>query len=318
MYRVSAIFCSRRQALAGLFLTATGCDLFRSLGDGKSPLTTMLPPLEKPADKAGAPAATLRMARLEACIASRPLNDHKTRKLVWEELDESGLMAPEQRQRLNDGGFRLGVAGSSTPWAVQSLAEDAVRPTATDGTSGMPPVPANATEGGFGTVFTLLPGGQSYLEIQSDLDESRLPLQKIPQLAALRNPSRIRCVLELSVRDLSSDWVLLNLLPIIYSGSATARLTIEQNAEKLPIRQNMLPLYEQQLQVRLLAGEIAVLGRYAAQDPQEWTIGSLFFQPYSEPGSTERILMVRMNAIETLQGRSDPGFRPGPQAAGKI
>jgi hypothetical protein len=28
--------------------------------------------------------------------------------------------------------------------------------------------------------------------------------------------------------------------------------------------------------------------------------------------------MVRMNAIETLQGRSDPGFRPGPQAAGKI
>jgi hypothetical protein len=25
-----------------------------------------------------------------------------------------------------------------------------------------------------------------------------------------------------------------------------------------------------------------------------------------------------MNAIETLQGRSDPGFRPGPQAAGKI
>ena len=311
-------FCSRRQALAGLFLTATGCDLFRSLGDGKSPLTTMLPPLDKPLDRSSTPSATLRMARLEACIASRPINDHKTRKLVWEELDESGLMAPEQRQRLNESGFRLGVAGSSTPWAVQSLAQDASRPTATDGTSASPPAPAQNLSGAFGTIFTLLPGGQSYLEIQSDLDESRLPLQQIAQLSMLRNPSQIRCVLELSVRELSADWVLLNVLPIVYSGSSTARLTIEQNADKLPIRQNMLPLYEQQLQFRLLAGEIAVLGRNAAEDPATWTLGHLFFQPYSDPGSTERILMVRMNSIETLQGRSDPGFRPGPYAAGKI
>jgi hypothetical protein len=51
--------------------------------------------------------------------------------------------------------------------------------------------------GAFGTIFTLLPGGQSYLEIQSDLDESRLPLQQISQLSTLQNPDQIRCVLEL-------------------------------------------------------------------------------------------------------------------------
>jgi hypothetical protein len=74
-------------------------------------------------------------------------------------------------------------------------------------------------------------------------------------------------------------------LPIVYSGSSTARLTIEQNAEKLPVRQDMLPLYEQQLQFRLLAGEIAVLGRNASEDPGTWTLGHLFFQPILNPGS---------------------------------
>ena len=311
-------FCSRRQALAGLFLTATGCDLFRSLGDGQSPLTSMLPAPDRTSGKQASPSATLSLARLEVCIASRPLHDHKSRKLVWEELDESGLMAPEQRKKLNDSGFRVGVAGSSTPWAVQSLARDASRPVSNEGPLGSPTSSGTAHDSSFGTMFQLLPGGQSYLEIQSQLDESRLSLQRIPQLARLQNAGQIRCVFELSVRELSADWVLLNLLPVVYSGSSTARLTIEQNTDKLPVRQDMLPLYEQQVQVRLLAGEIAVLGRYAAEDPEKWSIGSLFFQPFSEPGSTERILMVRMDGIETLQGRSDPGFRPGPQASGKL
>jgi hypothetical protein len=165
--------------------------------------------------------------------------------------------------------------------------------------------------GSSGQGFSLMPGGRSLLELQSGMEEAGLPLEKIPQLSGLRDRRQLRCVMELTAKEIEGEWVLLNLLPVVYAGAAAPRLTIEDYAEKLPVRQNVIPLYEYQVDVRLLTGEVAVVGRHSSEAAGEWGLGHLFFQPERGGSATERILMIRMSGIETLEGRSDPGFRLG-------
>ncbi len=69
---------------------------------------------------------TLNTARLEASIVTRPAHDELIRKHVWIELDESGLDGPDRRQRLNQTGFRVAVASGTAPWALESLAREAL------------------------------------------------------------------------------------------------------------------------------------------------------------------------------------------------
>lgn len=247
----------------------------------------------------------LRMARLEASIVSRPCNDARIRQYVWEELDESGLMAPDLRQRLNENGFRIGVAGSIAPWALQSLARESV----TVHRAGNEQQMAAAMEQtSVGPAFSLMQNGTSLLELQSQLDVDRLPLSKIQELSSLRDRTDLKCIMEVSVRELNEDWVLLNVLPQIHVGSSTARLSISGASEQLPVRQNIVPLYEKQFTVKLLTGEVAVIGRY---DSEDWNLGRLFFQPDSGSSGSERLLMIRMVGIDKLQGQSDPAFRLG-------
>lgn len=311
------MFCTRRKAIAGLLLAVPGCGLFRSAREsGGLGGASLLGggPLEGEAaaelSRGGAGGLQLRTARLEALIVSRPVDDARLRRLVWEELDESGLMSPEQRQRLNRGGLRIGVAGSGSPWALQSLAREASAAEQLDD-DGVARRELPSGSLGTGQGFSLMPGGQSFLELQSGLDEGGLPLGKIPQLSGLRDRRQLRCVIEVTAKEIEADWVLLNLLPVVYAGAVTPRLTIEDFAEKLPSRQNVVPLYEYQVDVRLMTDEVAVMGRYGGAGAAEWTLGNLFFQP--DPGGValERLLMIRMSGIETLEGRSDPGFRLG-------
>ena len=304
---------TRRKAIAGLLLAVPGCGLFRSAqesgvldgagvrggaGNGKG------------SSDGEVKGAQIRTARLEALIVSRPAEDARLRRLVWEELDESGLMSPEQRQKLNLAGVRIGVAGSGSPWALQSLAREAAAAEQLDA-DGMSRNETQASHLGVAQGFSLMPKGQSFLELQSGLEERGLPLSRIPQLSALRDRSQLRCVMEVTAREIEKDWVLLNFLPVVHAGAATQRLTIEDFAEKLPIRQNVVPLYEYQVDVRLMTEEVAVLGRYGGSEGGEWTLGNLFFQPERTGATFERLLMVRMAGIEVLEGRSDPGFRLG-------
>jgi hypothetical protein len=118
-------------------------------------------------------------------------------------------------------------------------------------------------------------------------------------------------VFELSAKEIADDWVLLNILPIVFSGTSTLRLSIQDNTAILPVRQNTIPLYEHQVTIRLLAGEVAVIGRYAAVGSDSWNLGNLFFAPDEGSSATERILMIGMSGIEKLRGQSDPTFRLG-------
>ena len=250
----------------------------------------------------------LNTARLEASIVTRPANDERIRKHVWLELDESGLMAPDRRQRLNQSGFRVAVASGTTPWALQSLAREAL--TALRSTEGQasPNLQMNDQLGAMGPTFNVMQNSKSLIEVQSQLDSSTLPLKELPELAVLRDQSGLRCVMEVSVKELTDDMVLLSVLPQIHIGANTARLSISGSMEQLPVRQNIVPLYDQQFTVRLHTGDIVVIGQ---QRSETWNSGRLFFEPLSGSAATERLLMIRLAGVDQMKGQSDSSFRLG-------
>ena len=116
----------------------------------------------------------------------------------------------------------------------------------------------------------------------------------------------MKCVFEVSVKELNEDWVLLNVLPQIHAGTETARLSIQGANDQLPVRQNVMPIYDQQFSVKLLTGEVAVIGY---QESTDWNLGRLFFLPDTSSAGSENLLMIRMAGIEELKGQSDPSFR---------
>jgi hypothetical protein len=214
-------------------------------------------------------------------------------------------MAPEVRQKLNNSGFRVGVAGSATPWALQSLAKDAViAHRGNDEQQLLQPM----NQMSIGPAFSLMASGKSLLEVQSQLEINKLRLNEIAELSSVRDRSNLRCVMEVSVKELSDDWVLLNILPQLHAGAVTTRLSVHSTSDQLPVRQNIIPLYEYQFDFKLLNGEVAVIGLH---DSSEWNPGRLFFQPTSGSSASEKILIIRMVGIETLQGKSDPSFQLG-------
>ncbi len=293
----------RACVVATMLLLLPGCALFMADKKGSPTEDSLLPWRKDKAISEHGDGPVLKMARLEASIVSRPLNDARIRRYVWEELDESGLMAPEVRQGLNECGFRVGVAGSATPWALQSLAQEAV---AAHRSQDVQQVAESLNQTSIGPAFSLMPNGKSMLEVQSQLDVNRLPINKFAELSTLRDRRGLKCVFEVSVKELNNDWVLLNVLPQIHAGATTTRLSISGASDQLPVRQNIVPLYEQQFTVKLLAGEVAVIGYHENSD---WCLGRLFFQPDSSSSGSERLLMIRMAGIDELRGTSDPGFR---------
>ena len=286
---------------ATALLLMPGCELFRRDTAGSS--LSVLPWKNSKAEADSIPAPVLTMVRLEATTAIRPANDAKIRRLVWEELDESGIMAPDVRTLLNKNGFRIGVAASSAPWALQSLAQDAMMARRADD---MQSAPTMIQNGIGGAQFSLIQGGKSLIEIQSDVDTLKIPINQIPELATTRDRSNLKCVFEVTVQELNDEWAMLNVIPQIHSGVATTRLSIQGSSEQLPVRQNVVPLYEHQFNVKLLPGEVAVIGRH---DMKEWNLGRLFFQPESGSSASERILMLRLVAVDKVKGQSDSSFR---------
>jgi hypothetical protein len=302
---------TRRAAFATLLCSAAGCDLFRSFTAGNKSVGSFFADLnsaDTPPEHFG---PVLQLARLESCVPRGPRGDQRILQLAWEELDESGVMGPEQRRRLNDAGLRVGVAGSSTPWILKRLAQEAGRESRPrtahlDASSMNEGTTKNSS---FGVPFQLLSGGNSFLDVQSGLNLPLQAVQQIPQLQSLREAGNLRCTIEARVEEIYPSWVEVSLMPVVYTGRATPRLTIVDQQEQLPIRQNQYPVYELQMKLRLMPGEIIVIGRAASETPN--TVGRLFFSPETGFSARESLLMVQLTGIDQLQGHSDPGFRPG-------
>lgn len=287
-------------------LLLPGCALFQLPGEASKSDSS---PREWFGNKAKVDVGpTLNTARLEASIVTKPANDERIRQHVWLELDESGLMAPERRQRLNQSGFRVAVASGTAPWALQSLARESLAALRSTEGQASPDLQMNDQFSAMGPTFSVMQNSRSLIEVQSQLDSSLLPLKELPELAILRDQSGLRCVVEVSVTELTEDMVELNVLPQIHIGANTTRLSVSGSTEQLPVRQNIVPLYDQQFTVRLHTGDIVVIGQ---QRSEAWNSGRLFFEPLSGSVATERLLMIRLVGVDQMKGQSDSSFRLG-------
>jgi hypothetical protein len=293
VFSVKSIRYVRLMFAAAATLFVCGCAILSPDGDKKE----FSFPWSDTADAADT--TVYRMAAgLEAGIIRRPGSDVRVRKLVWEQLDESGLMAPEARKRLNRNGFRVGVAGSSSPWALQSLVKEATQSARGDQLTQSAALESAVS---VGPRFTVMRGGTSRLELQPFIDAASLPVDQIPELAGVRDLSNLKCTIELTVEELDAEWVLLKLLPQINVGASTVRYSVSTSGEQLPVRQRMIPLYEHQCQIRLHRGEVAVVG---LQTPDEWNSGRLFFAPDESSAGQESLLLIRLAGIDGLKGES--------------
>ncbi|MCA9056931.1 MAG: hypothetical protein KDA85_00470 [Planctomycetaceae bacterium] len=292
-----------RCASAFLLLLLNGCALFTTVTDGGFKLPS---PWASQSSEIAADAPVLSMAKLETIVVSQPANEVRIRRLAWQELDESGVMAPEKRRQLNDAGLRVGVAGGSIPWALQSLARE--KESEQNGVSALPQLNErnSHTNAPVGPVFSVMEGGRTIIDLQSGIDGQLLPIDQISELKSLRSREKLRCVFEVTAKELKDGWVLLNFLPQIHSGAAGLRLSVQGSSDKLPVRQDVLPLYDLQFSIKLHRGDTAVVGHI---DSADWNLGKLLFQPdVNSRQISEKLLMIRLLEIDQIRGSREAGL----------
>jgi len=83
-------------------------------------------------------------------------------------------------------------------------------------------------------------------------------------------------------------------------GRESMRLTVTAGDDQLRMRQRIIPLFEQQFELRLHPDDSVIVG-YNEQD--DWTVGKFFFQSTSVTSPRQHLLVLRLSEIETIEGR---------------
>ena len=237
---------------------------------------------------------TRNLVRMNANVVTQPASDRRIRKSAWEGLDESGVMAPADRQRLNRSGFRVGVSGTSLPWAVTSLAKESREYAQQQRSS------EDQSESFPGAPILIPDGSKTQFELRSEKSAATAPSDIIPELPSGVPLENLRCVMSVEATEYGEGWIVLKFLPQIRFGATTSRYSIEEGREQFPVRQRILPLYEQQFELKLHVGDTVVVGH---QHQKDQTVGQFFFQTNSVSAVQESMLMLRLNAIDQVSGQ---------------
>jgi hypothetical protein len=283
-----------------MLVAVSGCALFQKEQVSSLVSSLKLPTAQSTTDDTS-DTPVRHVVRLEAAVVSRPAADRRIRTLAWEELDESGVMPPEDRQRLNRSGFRVGVSGINIPWAVTSLASE--RSNASAAT-----LPAHASDFGshdpkdvaLGMPVMIPDGSTTQLELRSAPSLTGIPDGIIPDLPQNVSLENLRCVLTVEAVEYGEGWVVLKFLPQLHFGALTQRFSIDQGRDQLPVRQRIIPLYEQQFELKLHTSDAVVIGY---QEHSDRTVGDLFFRSESVASTQESLLILRLNDIEQVTGQ---------------
>lgn len=238
-----------------------------------------------------------KIVRLDTTLVSALASDRRLRELVWEELDESGLMSPEDRRRLNQSGIRVGVAGGRPPWSLASL----IRGDRAQSTSSDSATPLHSANQSFslGNSLAIAEGSQTFIELPHDGTSLVIPPGRIAGMYNGSDLKDARCVLQLTPTEYGAGWVVIRFLPQIRHGTMTTRYSVSAEGESMPTRQRIHPLYEQQFEVKLHANETVVIGH---QEQDDWTAGRLMFQSDTLAARNERLVVLQLKQIEEVKG----------------
>lgn len=242
---------------------------------------------------------TRNVVRLNTSIVSTVASDQRIRTLVWEELDESGLMSPDNRRRLNQSGLRVGVAGGTLPWALESLAREE-HSSASQQSQRHTIDPAITQKSFLGTQVAIAEGSSSHIEFPAPDGKLVIPAG---QIAGLKNGAVLhnaRCIFEITPLEFGNGWVVIRVVPQIHHGALTTRYDLGNENQRMPLRQKVRPLYEQQFELKLHVNETVVVGHL---DQEEWTVGRMLFQADSLTSRSEKLIALQLNDLEKVAGQ---------------
>lgn len=258
-----------------------GCALF-------APKESKLPSFgsRKPQTDSVDNAPIRRVVRLRSAIVTSRPSEARLRSLIWEELDESGPLPPEDRIRLNQSGIRVGVSGGTLPWALNGLL-----PQPSGSTSG------NGNAPGIGLV--ILEGNQSRIELPLKDEHIVVPAG---QLAGLNNGGELEeagCGFRVEPLEYADSWVVLKIVPELRYGAMTSRYSFDSDGGQVQKRQKLHPLYEQQFQIKLHIGESIVIGYH---DNEDWTVGQMLMQSEKLTTVFENLVVLQLTGVESVKG----------------
>lgn len=286
-----------QQLLALSLLSAAGCALFRAEDHDLLSSQSALKPDQVAEFQDQLPVRNV--VRLETSITSASAADKRIRTLVWEELDESGLMSPEDRRRLNQSGIRVGVSGGALPWALESLRRGEHSDLTTSQVT-VAPGNTGSSSTAFGSHIAIPEGSSSMIELPTDGATLTIPAGEIAGMKHGRDLQDARCLIELTPVEHGHGWVVIRFLPQIHHGAVTTRYDITPGAPQMPVRQKIQPLYEQQFELKLHTNETVVIGH---MEQDEWTVGRLLFQSESLTSRTERLISFQLTELEKVTGQ---------------
>ena len=244
-----------------------------------------------------------RIVRMNSSVISQPVSKRRVREAVWQQMCESVLQKPESRRPLNQNGFRVGVSQPPYGWAMDSLlstSQGHSRQKESGYGARAAPVYFSAS-GTTGTPLVVPEGSDSLVEIRRATGVEIPDDVTIPGLTGIGANDEIRCVLRLTTVETGDDWTLLRFLPELQFGRETMRLTVKKGQDHLPVRQKIVPLFEQQFEIKLRNDDVVVVGY---QPGSQWTTGRFFFQSDSLTGSQEYLLVLQLSQIESVEGRA--------------
>jgi len=284
-----------------LFTSVTGCALFQE--NATDQLQAKIDKERSRLTEAGPTGHPVkRIVRLTSSVIAQPVSENRIRQAVWRQMCEACLEKPQARRSLNQNGFRVGISQPPYPWALESLLSTSRKQADTgSGTdSSRSPMFFSASGRGSGTPIVIPDGGESQIEVRRGTAAEIPADASIPSVTGLKAGEEVRCVLRVKTVESQDGWTLVRFQPELHFGVEAMRLTVSAGRDLLPMRQKIVPLFEQQFEMKLHRDDVVVLGHHP---DSEWNLGQFFFQTDSLNSSMEHLLVLKMSGIETIEGR---------------
>lgn len=228
--------------------------------------------------------APKQSVQLEVLFVDRPTDDSMMGDHLWREIDQIAGMPADIRQRLKHNGWRLGHCGSHPPRALAELLE----------LSSGKPETIDSSRRIIGRTISVLAGSDAPIEVTD-----AQPMLSIFSEKSLepRIYEEAKCVVRVRVEREQDGWVKLKFQPEIHHGETIPRpvaTPLNWTRRRAP---EVEPLYDQQFEMNLNIGELAVL---TAGETDSQTVGDAFFRSLDKSGKLQRLLVIRVNDMQKL------------------
>lgn len=241
-----------------------------------------------------------RIVRLNSNLIVRPAHERRIREQVWEEMCEICFKERQVRQRLNENGFRVGVSTPPYPLALCSLISTSQHDQRRKSGAEQSHLYFSASGTGSGTSIVVPEEGESLVEIRRATVAEIPAHATLPGLSGIDPAEQIRCVLRMQSVEYDEDRAIIRFLPEFHFGRESMRLTVTDGDDRLQMRQRIVPLFDQQFELRLHPDDAVIVGY---NEQEEWTVGKFFFESTGVSSAQQYLLVLRLSEIEAVEGR---------------